>query len=84
MFLIVLLKIFTCWWKFLFKNINFQSIWCIAVVIAFTSDFLKELSSHMEEGIHSEDWVCNMLSDDENFYVELDEKYHQLLNLVDQ
>ena len=38
----------------------------------------------MEEGIHSEDGVCNMLSDDENFYVELDEKYHQLLNLVDQ
>ena len=41
MLIIVLLKIFTCWWTVLQENINFQSTWFIAVVIAFTSALLK-------------------------------------------
>ena len=41
MLIVILLKIFTYWWTFLQENINFQSTWFIAVVIAFTSALLK-------------------------------------------
>ena len=50
MLIIVLLKIFTCWWTFLLENINFQSTWFIAVIIAFTTTLLKSKTKHSYRG----------------------------------
>ena len=67
----VLLKIFTLGEHFCKNKKKIQSAWSIAVVIAFTSTLSKlQINSHMDEGIKSEDWVCNMFSDGENFHIK--------------
>ena len=51
--LIVLFKIFTCWGTFLKEDKNFQLTWFIALVIAFTSAFLKSQTKRSYGGGHT-------------------------------